>query len=271
MSNTRELALVTGASSGVGVEFARLLAKRNCDLILTARREERLAEVRDELSAQHSVNITNVVQDLGAVDGARQLIDRLESDGLEPTILINNAGYGLHKPLIEEDPTAIRTNIETNVMTVVRLAQHYSQVMVAREHGYILNMASFIALQPVPDLAVYAGTKAFVLNFSRALREEVKEAGVRVSAICPGFFQSEFFERADWEPPFLTRLFTMKVDTVARAGIRGMFRGKAKIVPGWQYKTLAFLSPFSPSWLNMLIGKDISGYGAEKREVAGEN
>jgi len=260
--------LVTGASSGVGVEFARLLAARNCDLILTARREDRLAEVKNELSAQYSVNITNVIQDLGDVNGAQQLIEHLEGEGLAPSILINNAGYGLHKPLVDEDPQAIRTNIETNVMTVVRLAQFCAQKMVQQKHGYILNMASFIALQPVPDLAVYAGTKAFVLNFSRALREEVKGAGVRVSAICPGFFQSEFFERADWEPPFLTRLFTMKVGTVAKAGIRGMFRGKAKIVPGWQYKTLALLSPFSPSWLNMLIGKDISGYEAEKKAEA---
>lgn len=192
-------AIVTGASSGFGVEFAHRLAARGADLVLVARREDRLAALAAELREKYDTSTTVVALDLTAPDAAASLRQRL--DGREVSTLINNAGFGSHGEFVDSDAAATHNQIELNVQSLVALTHEFLPGLVSAatrrpDSAALVNLASTAAFQPVPRMAVYGATKAFVLSFTEALWYETKASGLKVTALCPGPASTEFFDIA---------------------------------------------------------------------------
>ncbi|MEI9852864.1 MAG: SDR family oxidoreductase [Sphingomonas sp.] len=195
-------ALVTGASAGLGALFAKELAKHGCDLIVTARRADRLEELATELRAAHGVKVETIAADLAVPGAAGELIAEISRRGLAVNILINNAGFGASGPLAEADAARTAGMIELNCRALVELCHAVLPGMIQMRSGAILNVASTAAFQPGPGMAVYYATKAFVLSFSEAIHEEVRHQGVRVTALCPGPTATEFFDAAGTSEDF---------------------------------------------------------------------
>lgn len=188
--------LITGASAGLGAEYARQFAARRNDLVLVARREQALTDLAAELRSAHAVTVTVIAQDLSRPESAAELHSRTEELGIEVDTLVNNAGFGTHGPFIDADPGRIADEIQLNCGTLVALTARYLPAMRKRGRGTIINIASTAAFQPVPQMAVYGATKAFVLSFTEALWAEEKRHGIRVLAVCPGATATEFFDVA---------------------------------------------------------------------------
>ena len=188
--------IVTGASSGLGAEFARQLAARGSDLVLVARRPDRLESLADELTRAHGITVTTVARDLGLPDAGRSLRAELESRGIHATGLVNNAGFGTHHAFTDEDPDRLQDMIALNVSALVDLTRAFIEPLTAADNGVLINVASLLGFQPTPYLAVYGATKAFVLSFTESLWEEARGSGLRVLAISPGATETEFYDAA---------------------------------------------------------------------------
>jgi uncharacterized protein len=195
----RQTVIVTGASSGLGAEFARQLARRGADLVLVARRADRLKDLADELTRAHGVTVTVVARDLGQPDAGRTLRAELESRGIYATGLVNNAGFGSHNALTDEDPDRLQSMIALNVSALVDLSRAYIDPLNSADTGILINVASLLGFQPTPYLSVYGATKAFVLSFTESLWEENRGTGLRVLAVCPGATKTEFYDAAGSE------------------------------------------------------------------------
>jgi short-subunit dehydrogenase len=223
---TRPATLITGASAGLGAEFARLCAARGETLVLVARRRERLEALAAELGNAHAV-----AADLEAPGAAARLLGEVERLGLHVDTLINNAGFGLagrFAALPAERPAAM---IDLNVRLLTELCRLCAPDMMARGRGGILNVASTAAFQAGPNMAVYYATKAFVLSLTEALHQEMKSSGVRVSALCPGPTVTEFFDVAGAGNSRLARMGA-DATSVVRAGLKGLDRNRAVVIPG---------------------------------------
>ncbi|UUU32449.1 SDR family oxidoreductase [Streptomyces sp. CA-210063] len=192
----RQTVIVTGASSGLGAEFARQLARRGADLVLVARRADRLKDLADELTRAHGVTVTVVARDLGLPDAGRTLRAELESRGIHATGLVNNAGFATHNALTDEDPDRLQSMIALNVSALVDLSRAYIGPLASADTGVLINVASLLGFQPTPYLSVYGATKAFVLSFTESLWEETHDTGLRVLAVCPGATKTEFYDVA---------------------------------------------------------------------------
>lgn len=223
MTNT---ALVTGASSGIGREFARYHAERGGDLIITARRDEALSTLKAELEQAHGVTVRVFAQDLASSEHATALYERIKATGLTVDILINNAGFGgqgrhIERPL--DDEIAM---IDLNVQALVTLTHHVAQDMVKRGAGRILNVASTAAFMPGPNQAVYFATKAFVKSYSEALAQELRKSGVSVTVLAPGYVETEFADRSGLTGTKLVSGGGKSARSVARHGYDAMLREK---------------------------------------------
>ena len=235
MSDSGRTTLITGASAGIGEAFARVLAPRGDRLILTARREDRLRALADELKQKHGTESVVIPLDLGANGGAAQLFAETEQRGLPVDLLINNAGFGKYGEFIDHPAEVHAQMIQLNVTVVVELSRLYLTRMRARKKGGIINVASVAGFPPTPYFTVYGATKAFVISFSQALAVEVKAYGVRVCALCPGSTATEFPSVASGASELATAPVGGMVQTaeaVARAGIDGYEAGKILVVPG---------------------------------------
>lgn len=188
--------IVTGASSGLGAEFARQLAARGSSLVLVARRADRLETLAEELTRAHGVSVTVIARDLGLPDAGRTLRAELESRSIHATGLVNNAGFGTHNAFPAEDPDRLQDMIALNVGALVDLSRAFIEPLTAADDGVLINVASLLGFQPTPYLSVYGATKAFVLSFTESLWEETRGTGLRVLAICPGAMESEFYDVA---------------------------------------------------------------------------
>lgn len=188
--------IVTGASSGLGAEFARQFAGRGANLVLVARRADRLEILAEKLARIHGVAVTVIARDLGQPDAGRTLRTELESRGIHATGLVNNAGFGTHNAFTGEDPDRLQGMIALNVGALVDLSRAFIEPLTAAKNGVLINVASLLGFQPTPYLAVYGATKAFVLSFTESLWEETRNTDLRVLAICPGAMESEFYEAA---------------------------------------------------------------------------
>lgn len=195
----RQTVIVTGASSGLGAEFARQLARRGADLVLVARRADRLKDLSDELTRAHGVTVHVVARDLGQPDAGRTLRAELESRGIHATGLVNNAGFGTHNAFTDEDPDRLQSMIALNVSALVDLSRAYIDPLNSADTGILINVASLLGFQPTPYLSVYGATKAFVLSFTESLWEENRGTGLRVLAVCPGATKTEFYDAAGSE------------------------------------------------------------------------
>jgi short-subunit dehydrogenase len=243
----RKTALITGASAGIGLELARLFARRRHDVVLVARREERLREIADQIAAESEVTTHVVGCDLAGDGAARRLYDEVRARAIEVEYLVNNAGFGTFGPFHETDVNETMDLVRLNVGALTELTALYLPEMVVRGSGRVLNVASAAAFQPGPLMATYYASKAYVLHLSEALHEELEGKGVTVTALCPGPVRTEFHQVAGMESSGLVlnkRLIS--VEEVAQAGYEAMMRGRAMEVPGLATKLLAFGVRFAP-------------------------
>jgi hypothetical protein len=228
--------LVTGASSGIGVEIARQLAARGLGVTLVARREDRLRALADELAAAHDVRAEVVVADLTDQASRQRIADQVADRGLAVDVLVNNAGLGTTGPVHRSDPAREVAMIRTDVEAVAELCSTFVPGMVERGAGAVLNVASTAAFQPLPGQAGYGACKAFVLSYSQALRAEVARAGVTVTVLCPGPVDTEFSAAAgfsdDETAGALPRFMWLSPEAVAAAAVDGLDRGRGVVVPG---------------------------------------
>jgi short-subunit dehydrogenase len=225
-------ALVTGASSGLGADFARELAARGAHVVLVARREERLAELAAELAAAHGSSTRVIALDLAKPDAARELHERVRGEGLVVDVLVNNAGFGVYGPFLSIPWERQRQMLELDVLAVVHLTKLFTADMVERGFGHVLQVASIGAFQPTPSYATYAAAKSFVQSFGEALAWELRGTGVQITVVSPGVTATEFLEVAGQRRTLYQRALMMPSPRVARAGVRAMLRGRTLVVPG---------------------------------------
>jgi short-subunit dehydrogenase len=247
MDYKNKTAVVTGASSGLGVEYARELAKRGSDLVLVARRKEALHELAAQLKKDHGVKVETVALDLSTPTSAKRLIAELKNLKLEPQILINNAGFGTSGRFATERAETVQDEIQLNVGTLVELTHAALPAMIAAKSGAIVNIASTAAYQPVPGMAVYAATKAFVLSFTSAVWGETKNTGVRVLAVSPGATATSFFDVAGAKPSTALAPISDVIDATFKALDAG--KPRPSIIVGGRNTFMATLSKFMPTKL----------------------
>ncbi len=244
-------ALITGASSGIGAEVARALARRGHGVTLVARRTERLETLAGELRASHGVRVEVLGRDLGDATERDKLAAQLTDLGLAVEVLVNNAGFGSAAPFVELERERELRMLRLNCEAVVDLCGRYAPQMVQRGRGAILNVASTAAFQPLPGQSTYAASKSLVLSFSEALHQELAGAGVAVTALCPGPVRTEFMSVAGMEgidsatPGFLWA----SPGKVAEAGVQGLASGERVVIPGAVNELGAVLGRHVPRWL----------------------
>jgi uncharacterized protein len=237
----KKVALVTGASAGLGVEFARQLSKRGYALVLAARRKERLEELAAELG-----NARAVAVDLSKASAAAKLMADIEANGETVDLLVNNAGFGLIGRFAELDAKRERQMIDLNIGVLTDLCRAVAPGMIERKAGGIINVASTAAFQPGPKMALYFATKAFVLSLTEALHEELKPHGIKVSCLCPGPTRTEFGDVAGFGGNGLFDKVAMEAPEVVAVGLRGLDKNKAVVVPGILNKLSANSGRFAP-------------------------
>ena len=237
----KNVSLITGASAGLGVDFARQLSARGHRLVLAARRKDRLDTLAKELGNARAVAI-----DLSRKDAAAKLLADVEAADEQIEILVNNAGFGLIGRFAELDAKRLRQMIDLNVGTLTDLCRAVAPQMIARKSGGILNVASTAAFQPGPKMAVYFATKAFVLSLTEALHEELKPHGIRVTCLCPGPTRTEFGDVAGFGGNGMFDRVAMESPEVVKAGLEGLDRNRAVVVPGLVNKIGAASTRFAP-------------------------
>ncbi len=239
-------ALVTGASSGIGTEIAREYAKRGVDVVLVARREDRLRELADDITAAADVEAEVLVADLTTEEGRLTTEQRLAADTRPVDVLVNNAGMVVDEELADSDPEVRILEVELNVVAVTRLATCAASTFRARGRGGILNVASVTAFWPVPGNATYAAGKAFVLSLSESLHVELDGTGVHVSAVCPGFTRTEIFDRGGVDVSQVPSPMWLDAHDVARAAVDGLEGNDAVVTPGSLWQAMRMASRLTP-------------------------
>lgn len=233
--NPNQTALITGASTGLGAEFARLFARDRYNLVLVARTGPKLSELAEELRQQHGISVKTIPLDLGLPQASQNLFEETQRAGIHVDILVNNAGYGRSGNFAEIPLEESYGQIQLNITALTLLTRLYLGPMLERGSGKIMNVASTAAFQPGPLMAVYYATKAYVLSFSEALADELRKTNLRVTCFCPGATLTEFQKRAQTEN---TRLFQqlapMDAKTVAEDGYRALMSGKTLAISGFK-------------------------------------
>lgn len=252
MEYRNRTALITGASGGIGEQFARVFAARGADLILVARSEDKLVALAGELSSRHQIRAEVIPADLSIPGAADKVVAEADSRGLRVDILVNNAGFGTFGYLAKADPARIRDEVALNVGALTDFTTTYLHRMADAGEGAILNIASNAAFQPIPRMAVYAATKAYVLSLSEALWSEGRRVGVRVLAVCPGATDTEFFDVAgDGSAMKQRRTVEQVVDTALTA----LEAGKPSVVDGLINRIGAYGARFAPRRLVLAIAE----------------
>lgn len=245
-----ETALITGASEGIGYELAKIMARNGFNLVVTARREDILLELKKELEASNGITVRVIPGDLSTMDSVKEICTRLKRDNVTIDVLINNAGFGDYGFFVESDWDKNYKMIELNIAALTYLTHLYGKEMAARGKGRIMNVASTAAFQPGPLMAVYYATKAYVLSFSEALANELKDKGVSVTALCPGPTRSGFQRRASVRN---VRLFekssAASSEEVAAYGFDAMMKGKVIAIHGLLNRIVANSIRFFPRHL----------------------
>ncbi|HEX2866481.1 MAG TPA: SDR family oxidoreductase [Ignavibacteriales bacterium] len=245
-----ETALITGASEGIGYELAKIMARNKFNLVVTARREDLLRELKSELETSYGVSVRVIPGDLSTMESVKKICNELKNDNVNIDVLINNAGFGDYGFFVESDWEKNYKMIELNIAALTYLTHLYGREMAQRGRGRILNVASTAAFQPGPLMAVYYATKAYVLSFSEALANEMKDKGVSVTALCPGPTTSGFQRRASLEN---ARLFkkgaAASASDVAQYGFDAMMKGKVIAIHGLLNRIVANSVRFFPRHL----------------------
>lgn len=242
-----EMALVTGASRGIGMALARSLAKRGFSLVLVARSSKELEDLASELRRDGAPRIEVVAIDIGKLGSPQELHERLTRDGIEIDWLVNNAGFGGYGRFVDSDLEHERDMIQVNIAALTELTKWFARDMVKRGHGLIMNVASTGSFQPGPLMAVYYASKAYVLSFTEALANELSGTGVSACALCPGPVMTGFQKRAGMtNSRILKSMMVMTAAEVAEVGVRGAMAGRRVIIPGWLNWLVAQSVRFAP-------------------------
>jgi uncharacterized protein len=257
-------ALITGASAGLGAEYARLFATYKHDLVLVARRRDRLEALAHELQSAHGVTARVVTADLAARDGASRVVEDVKRLGLEIEFLVNNAGFGTSGAFVELEVGRELEMIQVNVAALVALTRAFLPAMVARRRGRILNIGSTAGFPPGPFMAVYYASKAFVNSFTEALWYELRGTGVTATVSCPGATATEFAEVAGNSRSLLFRFGAASPATVARQGYRAMMKGKPIVVHGLRNKLTVQSLRISPRAVARAVAASLNPHPAAK-------
>lgn len=254
--------LITGASGGLGYEFAKLFAKDKYDLVLVARNKEKLTETAKELkNINDNIFIKIIPEDLSDPTTPQKIYDELKTDGITIEVLVNNAGFATYGNFYELDEKKEMEEIEVNVKTLTHLTRLFLPDMVERKYGKILNIASVAAFQPGPFMAVYYATKAYVLHFSEAIAEELKGTGVTVTVLCPGPTKTGFQNRAGMQKVKSFTAHTMNAQTVAKIGYEGLMKEKRIVVPGLRNTIMSQAYRIVPRSLVTRVAKNMQQGG----------
>jgi short-subunit dehydrogenase len=259
VSAGKPVALITGASSGIGAEFARELAARGNDLVVVARDERRLEELAATLEKEHQIDVEVLLADLTDAKGTAVVEARLESVDPPIDLLVNNAGFGTFGRFAELPRDGEGREIALNVVALMRLCHAALPGMVQRRRGGIINVSSLAGYQPTPLNATYGGTKAFVTSFSHALHEEVRGTGVIVMVLCPGFTRTEFQERAGLDSSAVPGFMWQSAAAVVAAALRAYDNGRAVCIPGPLNQAGAVFSSALPAGITRRLAGAIVG------------
>lgn len=253
--NTKDWALITGASSGIGRDLAHCFAADGWSLILTARRLPELESLAGELSQQYGSKTLCLSQDLSLPGAAEEIFQKIREKNLQVSALVNNAGFGSYGRFAETDLESELKLLQVNISALVHLTKLFVQPMVQRKSGYVLNVGSTAGFQAGPLMAVYYASKAFVVSFSEALANELQDGGVTVTVLCPGPTETEFSQVAGLESSNLfKKMHVMKSGEVAQAGYDGLMHGKTIVIPGLMNKLTVQSNRVSPrKWVTKLV------------------
>ncbi len=246
----KPVALITGASAGIGVELARVFAAQGHELVLVARRQDRLAALADRIAASGRPRPTVLPLDLERRDAVATLVTELSARGVEPAFVVNNAGFGLSGRAAKLSRDEQLDMIDLNVRALTELSLAFVDSL-ERHRGGILNVASVAAFLPGPGMAVYYASKAYVLSFSEALHRELAGRGISVTALCPGPVQTEFQARSGMQLPSAAKMIELPASRVAQLGYDGLMRGRRVVVAGAGNRIAVFLMRFVPNALLM--------------------
>jgi len=242
-----EYALITGASGGIGLELAGIMAEKKHHLILVARREDILLQRKAAWEQQFGIRVETCALDLSQPGSAQQLHQFCTERDLQVDVLVNNAGFGDYGRFEAEKLDTYRHMLQLNVTTMTELTGLFLDGMKKRGRGRIMNVASLAAFMPGPNFAVYAASKAYVMHFTEALNFELRGSGVTATALCPGITETGFVSRAGMDTAALAQAGLMDARSVAQAGYAAMMDGSLNVVPGWMNKLSAFASMTMPS------------------------
>ncbi len=256
---TGRTALVTGASSGLGVDFARELARRGANVVLVARREELLRKLETEIASAHGVKVHVVTADLGAPDAPQALHDRLKGQGIAVDILVNNAGFGVFGMELEIPWDKTRQMLQLDIVALTHMTKVFARGMVERKFGYLLQVASIGAYQPSPTYAAYSAAKSYVRSYSQALNFELRGSGVSSTVISPGVTATEFLQVAGQRRTWFHNATMMTSAEVAAIGIKAMLARRYSVVPGFMNWLTSLFTFITPDRINAAIT-----YGAMK-------
>jgi len=239
-------ALITGSSSGIGYEIAKLFARDKCNLILVARRKERLKQLAEELESEYNIKTIIIAKDLSMPDSAREIYDFLKQKNISIDYLVNNAGFIVYGKFSKTDWTKELQMIGVNLIAMTQLIKLFLPDMLSRNSGKILNIGSTGSFCPGPLNAVYCATKNYVLSLSEAIAEELKGSRVTITTLCPGAAKTEFAERAGIENTFVHTFGVMSASRVAKIGYKSLIKGRGTVVPGILNKVQIFSLRFIP-------------------------
>jgi uncharacterized protein len=258
------VSLITGASVGIGAALAHAFAAHGHRVVVTARREAQLEALADEIAAAGHTRPYVIAADLAGADGSAHIAAALAQKGLEPAIVVNNAGFGLMGDAADFDRAKELTMIDLNCRTLTDLSLRWID-SITRHRGGILNVASIAGFLPRPGMAVYHATKAYVLSFSEALHQELIADGVRVCALCPGPVETEFFTRAGIPPGYIPAMLRRSAERVARDGYEGFMGGHRVVVPGKLNRVITLMPRLLPRGL--ILAASGAGWNRQRRQA----
>jgi short-subunit dehydrogenase len=244
---TNQCALITGATSGIGYELAKLFAADNYSLVLVARSQDELNTAANEFKQQYGIEVTTIAKDLFQQDNAFELCDEIKERNVQVDVLVNDAGQGQYGKFIETDIYRELDIINLNIASLIILTKHFLKEMVERGNGKILNLSSIAGKIPGPYQSVYHGTKAFVQSFTEAIRSEVKDTGVTITALLPGPTDTDFFNKAEMQESKIVQEGSLaEAAKVAKDGFDALMRGDDKVVSGFKNKMQVAMGNITP-------------------------
>lgn len=250
MSSKNKTALITGASSGIGYEFAKLLAKDNYDLIIIGRNGQRLNSIKSELENEYKIIVTVYLKDLSELEETYEVYKNICDNNLDIEVLINCAGFGIYGEFYQTDYWKDLKMINVNIISLTYLTRVILSTMIKRNSGKILNVSSTAAFKPGPLMSVYFATKAYVLSFSEAVAVEIKNTGVTLTVLCPGATKTDFLTKASLdESQHFKYKKMLRPEEVALSGYNAMKKGRVMVIPGLMNRMFTFVIKFLPRML----------------------